>query len=218
MGLVLGALMLAVPFVGIVGLILWVAGRRRDFLRAREQAATQVGWFPAPPNPWLSDVAAGIFQRGRPGVMVTGDFRGRGMCALDYTYTTSNGKTTTTHQVHLVALNLPVALPALTVTRDSKLRRVFGGPDVELESQAFNDAFRVNCPDARFASAVLHPRMMEWQFFNPGLQWLFAGNALVSWGSGSWVVPDVQARLEAMNSLIDLIPPFVLRDYGQPRY
>ena len=191
-------------------------------LGSRAHGAAQLGWFPAPPNPWLAEVAANLFQRGKPGEMVAGDFRGRGMCALDYSYTTttSNGQTTTTttHQVHVVALNLPVALPALTVTADSKLKRVFGGRDLELESKAFNDAFRIHCADDRYASAVLHPRMTEWLLFNPGLEWQVAGNALVSWGIGSWAVPDVLARLEAMNRLIDLIPPFVLRDYGQPMY
>jgi hypothetical protein len=33
-----------------------------------------------------------------------------------------------------------------------------------------------------------------------------------------WTLPDVLARLEAMNGVIDRIPPFVLRDYGQPVY
>jgi hypothetical protein len=87
-----------------------------------------------------------------------------------------------------------------------------------LESKAFNDAFRITCADNRYASAVLHPRMMEWMLFNPGLRWQVAGNALVSWGSGLWTLPDVLARLEAMNGVIDRIPPFVLRDYGQPVY
>ncbi|MFC5267460.1 hypothetical protein ACFPJ1_35550 [Kribbella qitaiheensis] len=208
-----------VPFAAIIGLVLWAAGRRRDFLRARAHAAAQYGWFQVPPSPWLSEVAGRVYQRGRPGEMVAGDFRGRGMCALDYTYTTtsSNGETTTTttHQVHLVALNLPVALPPLTLTKDSGFKRMFGGRDLELESKAFNDTFRISCADDRYAHAVLHPRMMEWMLYNPGLEWQFAGNALVSWGTGSWTVPDTLARLEAMNRLIDLIPPFVLRDYGR---
>ncbi|MDX6236850.1 MAG: hypothetical protein QOG10_1665 [Kribbellaceae bacterium] len=68
------------------------------------------------------------------------------------------------------------------------------------------------------ASAVLHPRMMEWMLVNPGLRWQLAGNVLVSWGTGLWTLPDVLARLEAMNGVIDRIPPFVLRDYGQPVY
>jgi hypothetical protein len=147
--------------------------------------------------------------------MFAGDYRGRGMCALDYFYTTSNGKTTQTHNVHLVALNLPTALPPLTVSKDSALQRAFSN-DIELESQVFNDAFRIDCADQRYASAVLHPQLMEWMLANPGLEWQLAGNALVSWGYGAFTAPDVQARLEAMTGVIDRIPRFVLQDYGTP--
>ena len=86
---------------------------------------------------------------------------------------------------------------------------MFGGRDLELENKAFNDAFRIDCADDWFASAVLHPRMMEWMLFNH-LEWQFAGNARLL---GPRVV---LARLEAMTGLIDRIPPYVLRDYGQP--
>jgi len=51
--------------------------------------------------------------------------------------------------------------------------------------------------------------------FNPGLEWQFAGHALVSWGTGTFVVADLFLRLEAMAGVIDRVPPFVLRDYGQ---
>jgi len=212
-------LMLLVGAVVIVGLTLLIIGlqkRQRIAMRQRADAMAYNGWYLAPPNPWLADVAAALFTRGRPGEMFAGDYRGRGMCALDYTYTTSNGKTTQTHHVHLVALNLPAALPPLTVSRDSALRRAFGN-DIELESKLFNDTFRIDCADQRYASAVLHPQLMEWMLANPGLEWQFAGNALVSWGTGQFTAPDVLARLHAMVGVIDRIPPFVLRDYGVAR-
>jgi hypothetical protein len=59
---------------------------------------------------------------------------------------------------------------------------------------------------------------MECMLLNPALEWRIAGNALVAWGTGAFAVPDVVARLEAMSRVIDLIPPFVLRDYGQPAF
>jgi hypothetical protein len=212
--LLFGGLVVAAFVVLIVALV----KNRQDFLRRRAAEAAQFGWFPAPPNPWLIKVAARLFQRGRPGEMFVGDFRGRGLCVLEYTYTTSSDDSQRTVTVHVVALNLPVALPPLTLTKDSGLKRMFGGRDLELELAAFNDAFRVSCADDRYASAVLHPRMMEWMLFNRGLEWQFAGNALVSWGHGSFTVRDVLARLEAMAGLIDRIPPYVVRDYGRPTY
>jgi hypothetical protein len=215
-------LIVTIPIVTVIALALHFAARRRDFLKARAYGAAQLGWYPAPPSPWLVEVAAGLFPRGNAGEMLTGGFRDRGVCVLDYSYTTTsvNGQgqtTSTTHDCHLVALSLPVALPPLALDAESKLARL-SGRDLELESKAFNDAFRITCADNRYASAVLHPRMMEWMLFNPGLRWQLAGNALVSWGSGPWTLPDVLARLEAMNGVIDRIPPFVLRDYGHPVY
>ncbi|GAA0621826.1 hypothetical protein GCM10009534_66400 [Kribbella sandramycini] len=197
---------------GTLALLAYVK-RRREALQQRAHAMAQYGWFPAPPSPWLAEVAARLYTNGAPGEMFAGDFRGRGLCVLEYRYTTSNGKSSQTHTVHLVALNLPAALPPLTVSHDSALRRAFSA-DIELESQAFNDAFRVDCQDQRYASAVLHPRLMEWMLANPALEWQLAGNALVSWAYGAFAIPDLLARLEALQGVLDRIPPFVLRDYG----
>jgi hypothetical protein len=209
------ALLLLLIVLGLVALlvvsivVIYKNGRAK--LRRRAAEAARSGWIPAPPNPWLMDVAGRLFSYGRPGEMFAGDFRGRGMCVLDYTYSTggANGQVQT-RVAHVVALNLPVALPPLTLTKES----VFSGRDQELENTAFNDKFRIDCQDERFASAVLTPRMMEWMLFNGGLEWQFAGNALVSWGHGSFTVQDVTARLEAMHGLIECISPYVFRDYG----
>ncbi|MFI7068244.1 hypothetical protein ACIBL3_45175 [Kribbella sp. NPDC050124] len=182
-------------------------------LRRRAAEAAQSGWVLAPPNPWLMDVAARLFTYGEPGEMFAGQFRGRGMCVLDYVFSTAGANGQVQRRiVHVVALNLPVPLPPLTLTKE----RVLGGGDQEFENQAFNDRFQVDCADDRFASAVLTPRMMEWMLFNGGLEWQVAGNALVSWGDNRFVVRDVLARLEAMEGVIERIPPQVFRDYAPP--
>jgi hypothetical protein len=76
----------------------------------------------------------------------------------------------------------------------------------------------VTCDDSAYASAVLTPPVREWLLRNPTLEWRLTGNTLISWGTGRFVIADVQARLEAMSRLVELIPPVVLRDYGQPVY
>ncbi|WP_350281346.1 hypothetical protein [Kribbella sp. HUAS MG21] len=205
-------------FGGMAVLLVVLLRRRREALRQRAAHVASVGWYPVPPSPWLLQVAANLSKEGAPGESYAGEYRGRGMCVLDYTYVTSNGKTTQTHTVHLVAVTLPVALPPLTVMHESGLRRMFRGRDLELENDRFNEWFRVECDDDRYGSAVMHPRMMECVLHNPGLEWQIAGNAFVTWGTGGFAVPDVFARLEAMSRLVDLIPPFVLRDYGGPAF
>ncbi len=213
------SLLFPVVFIGaMTWLIVWSVRRRRARLRQRAAQVASVGWYPVPPSPWLAQIAANLFREGQPGETYAGVYQGRGLCVLDYTYVTSNGKSTQTHTVNLVALTLPVALPPLTVMHESGLRRMFRGSDLELENQLFNDQFRVECVDDRYGSAVMHPRMMECVLFNPGLEWQIAGNAFVSWSADGFAVPDVLARLDAMTRLIDLIPPFVLRDYGQQTF
>lgn len=211
------ALSLLLPLAmvaGLIWLVVWSGRRARARALQRFAQVQSVGWYPIPPNPWLVQVAANMFRDGDPGETYAGVYAGRGLCVLDYSYVTSNGKTTQTHRVNLVALTLPVALPPITVMRENGLRRMLRGSDLELENTQFNEQFRVECLDDRYGSAVMHPRMMECQLRNPGLQWQIAGNAFVSWSSESFAVPDVFARLDAMTHLIDLLPPFVLQDYG----
>ena len=45
--------------------------------------------------------------------------------------------------------------------------------DIELESEDFNRAFTVSCPDRKFASDVLHPRMMEFLLQHRALAFRF---------------------------------------------
>src|SRR5690348_7528019 len=109
-------IIISVSVLGVLAAVAvaWGAARqrrRRDFLRQRAEAMAQHGWYPAPVSPWLAEVAGRIFAKGHPSEMFAGDFRGQGLCVLEYLYSTSNGKTTQTHLVHIVALNLPVALP-----------------------------------------------------------------------------------------------------------
>jgi hypothetical protein len=216
---VLGLLIPLLLIAGVSWLVVWSVRRRRAAAMQRAAQVAAVGWIQVPPNPWLLQVAANLFPAsGDPGMTYAGEFRGRGLCVFDYTYVTSNGKTQQRHTVHLVALSLPVSLPPFTLMHETGLRRAFMGRDLELENQAFNDRFRIECPDDRYASAVMHPRMMECVMHNPGLEWLIAGNAFVSWGHDGFEVPDVLARAEAMTQLIDLIPRFVLSDYGQPTF
>ncbi|MFB6726465.1 DUF3137 domain-containing protein [Kribbella sp. NPDC056345] len=192
--------------VGGVAIIVVRRRRRRAAIRRRAAVMGSHGWALAPAEPSLVALAGRLTIRGRATQMFTGDFRGRELRVLDYEFTARRGPA----PVHLIALTLPVALPQLTVSKDSALP----GRDFELESQSFNEQFRVQADDQRFASAVLQPRLMEWMLQNPDLRWHLAGNALVSWGYGEVAPTDILARLEAMAGVIDRIPPFVLTDYG----
>ncbi|MFD7155713.1 hypothetical protein ACFV9C_13990 [Kribbella sp. NPDC059898] len=209
---------LALIAAGVIALVERGNRRRRALLMWRAAQVSASRWYPVAPDQWLLRVAHHLFpgQPGRLGETCGGQWNGRGMRVFDYNYVVSNGKSQSTLTGNLVVLTLPVALPQLTVRRESGVLRTLRHHGLELENQQFNERFRVDCFDDRYGSAVMHPRMMECVLCNPGLQWHIAGNAFVTWSTGSFVVPDVFARLQAMTQLIDLIPPFVLRDYGRP--
>jgi hypothetical protein len=61
--------------------------------------------------------------------------------------------------------------PVIRVTRERKLDKVaqkLGLPDIELESEAFNRLFVVQCEDRRFATTLLDPQMMEFLLHTEG--------------------------------------------------
>ncbi|GAB3948095.1 hypothetical protein GCM10029976_078560 [Kribbella albertanoniae] len=201
---VLVILLLATVFVGVV----LVDGyrRRRRALVYRAALMAWNGWSPAPPDPRLVAFGTLLGLQGQPTQMFTGDFRGRRLFILYYEF----GSTEESPEACLIALRLPGALPPLTVSEDVPMERVLG-EDIELESQAFNDKFRVQGYTRRFASAVLQPRLMEWMLLNP-LRWHVAGNMLVTWGHHELTGAEITARLETLAGVIDRIPPFVFRD------
>lgn len=185
--LIIVMLSLAVPLIAIVLLVVHLMEKRQEFLHARVQAVARFGWAWVPPSPWLADVAAGIFKPGRADAMVAGAFRDRQVCCLDYSYETtstdSEGRmTTSTTQCHLVAVNLPSALPPLTLSGESRLVRLFAGRDLEVGNPAFDEQFRINCLDARYASAVLHPQMMELMLACP---WMNGTSRATRWCPGA---------------------------------
>jgi hypothetical protein len=61
--------------------------------------------------------------------------------------------------------------PVVHVSKERVLDKIAQGlglPDIELESEEFNRLFRVQCEDARFATALLDPRMMEFLLTTAG--------------------------------------------------
>ena len=105
--------------------------------------------------------------------MVTGTQDGRPFVAFDYVYYTTETSTDAqghsssrevSHTYGVVALTVGVAFPPLEVAPEGFVSRIVGrltDHDIDLESEDFNRAFTVSCPDRKFASDILHPRMME---------------------------------------------------------
>jgi len=146
---------------------------------------------------------------------------GRTFCSFLYTYVVSSGKSSTTVMRTVVMVRLPATLPALSVTPErigDKLQKFFGGQDIELESDEFNQRFRIKSPVEAFAYGVLHPRMMEW-LMGPAsglVPFRIEGPDLLCWREG---VPDyatLDGQLAAMCDFVDQIPQGVFEQYAAP--
>lgn len=148
----------------------------------------------------------------RTSYVITGTHRGAAFVAFEYRYTESEGDSSTTRRFTVVALDLPAARPRLQVTRETGMSRFlgrFGFRDLQLESEQFNDTFRIDTDDDRFAYDVLHPRMMEWLLAGARAPFRFDGGQLLAWRPGPVEPEEVVALLGCACDIRDRVPSFV---------
>ncbi|MEK8226207.1 hypothetical protein NKG05_09255 [Oerskovia sp. M15] len=116
-------------------------------------------------------------------------------------------------------LFLHSSLPVLQLTPEglgARLAKVFGGQDIQFESEGFNRAWRVESSDLRFAHDVLHPRIMhrllEPDFARRNLR--IEGDAILGWTGGRTVEDNVFPLLSRLVVVADAIPDHVWLDRG----
>ncbi len=212
--------------VAVVAFVGWLqAKRRREGMAAY---AASRGWTYVEDDPSLLDRFEGApFGEGhdrRAFNVLRGTDRDRPAVVFDYEYVTTStstdaeGHTKTedhTHSFSVVAVNAGAVMPALSVTPEGMFSRFFGrltNSDIELESEDFNRAFRVTCPNRRFASDVLHPRMMEMLLQWPDLAWRFDADSLLAVRDGGQDTAEIEARLSALDAILDQVPDFVWKE------
>jgi hypothetical protein len=113
-----------------------------------------------------------LFQRGDGrGIenVVFGPWQELQVIAFDYWYyeESSDGKTTskTYHRFDCVLVPIEADCVRLQIAPEtffSKLASALSFRDRQFESEAFNDAFKVACDDAKFSNDFIDARMMQW--------------------------------------------------------
>lgn len=224
-------------FGGFVVLVIVVAAVSIYAQKKRREAfatlAARHGWsYVQRDDRWAETFNGPPFHAGhgrRAENIIGGTYEGRTFVAFDYSYRTTssstdaNGNHTThdeTHRFAVAALQLECTFPALHVSPEGFLGRAIGrltNRDIELESEDFNRAFTVTCPERKFASDVLHPRLMETllaQYRN--LDWRFDGAWLLSVDNGSHDIDTTLWSLKALGTIVSTVPEFVWQDRGRP--
>jgi hypothetical protein len=217
------AAFLAVAVLAVVFSYL-AAKKRREAMLA---FATSRGWRFEADQPLLVDRFSGPpfglgFGRRAYNVLY-GSHEGRDLVSFDYEYKTqtTNGKQTTTHTHRFSVLGLSMGVPMvpLSVDPENFLDRFVGrltGNDIDMESEDFNRAFTVSCPDRKFASDVLHPQMMEFLLQHRQLGWRFEQDSMLVIASGARTPEQIDATIAVMDGISDRVPEFVwLRLKGQ---
>jgi hypothetical protein len=69
----------------------------------------------------------------------------------------------------------------------------------------------VTCPDRKFASDILHPRMMEFLLAHPDSSFRFDRSWILSVESGRTDIEEVEPRLALIDTVVDNVPDFVWR-------
>jgi hypothetical protein len=210
--------------VAVVYLSYLAAKKRRE---AMATYAAGRGWRFEAEQPLLVDRFGGPpfglgFGRRAYNVLY-GSHEGRDLVSFDYEYKTqtSNGKQTTTqvHRFSVLGLSMGIFMPPLRVDPESFLDRFVGrltGSDIDLESEEFNRAFTVSCPDRRFASDVLHPQMMEFLLAHRQVGWRFEQDSMLMVAQGQRTPAQIDATIQVMDGITDRVPEFVwLRLKGQ---
>ncbi len=213
----------------VIVVVSFVSAKKRR--EALSLLASQRGWlFVARDDRWVDRFDGAPFGLGHDRQalnVLTGAYDGRPFVAFDYRYSTTEtstdaqGHTQTHTEVHpysVLGLHAGASFPDLSVTPEGFFGRMVGrltNTDIELESEAFNRAFTVTSPDRKFATDVLHPRMMEYLLQIPDRGWMFREGWLLAVRPGRHSVEQMDGRLGDLDGILDRIPDFVWKSGGE---
>jgi hypothetical protein len=118
-----------------------------------------------------------------------------------------------------VTVNLPTFFPTLEVRPAGSMRsalrgKEYGLPLVRFESADFNARFSVQSPDAKFASDLMTPRLMQDLMAAPPLNWRIMACYLVSWSNSPLTASQIMSTVPTLRLILDAIPGFVIADHA----
>lgn len=161
--------------------------------------------------------------------LVEGTYRGAPFLAFEYTYYTESTSTDaqgrqqtrrTNHTFDVAVLRLAAAVPDLSLRPEGALARfvdALTGWDIDLESDAFNRAYRLDCSDRKFAFDTFHARTMEFLVARPGTAFEIVGGDVLLARPSRALDPEIWGPGEPFDTVLTVlhgIPDFVWQDRG----
>lgn len=151
----------------LIGAVVWGAYRYRELQRAKLRAIAaahglQVDVSTKRPPKLDFD----LFDTGSSKRVDAQMWRaGEQDSVFQYRYTTGSGDNSSTYTFTAALIEVPFLAPHLTISTEnlwSRMKRIVGLRDIELESPEFNERYQVRCSDDRFAITLLDPPTIAW--------------------------------------------------------
>lgn len=213
MGIFVAVSLLAIPFIRRTN-------KKREAEDRRFAAHHRLSYQPVDETlaglSWHKPFGVGRSRKGHR--VFRGIYRNRHLVFGEYYYETGSSQGSTEHVYQVVAVSTPTSRPFLDITQEtagSKFLAMLGSRDLQLESQAFNDRFKIDTDSERFAYDVLSPRNMEWLLADVRANmyhYRFEGQWLMTMRSGGLVKKEVFFYADFLNDLVDIVPDFVWRN------
>jgi hypothetical protein len=111
-----------------------------------------------------------------------------------------------------------LSFPWLTIRPEhagDKVRSAVGLADINFESEEFSKRFHVMSDNRKFASDMLHPRMMEHLLAHPGWGIEVAGPVVIIHNGRQWKPADYRQAFETLTGFLELVPRFVWKERGE---
>ena len=141
------------------------------------------------------------------------------VCAFDYhcAAPTQHGEPPDHFEFSAVIVDSGLPLKPLAICRESllhKIRNLVGveGQDIDFEFNEFNEAFRVQSPDRRWAFDVLQQSTMEFLLAAPRFSVEFQGSDVIAYRDRTFQPEDFDAALEVITGVLDRLPGYLLKD------
>ncbi len=155
--------------------------------------------------------------------VASGAYRNREIICFDYQYTVGSGNDSRVYGFTCLLVKAVFAWPELVVhahaSGDWLQRPLFGGDEVKLESNEFNQQFLVRCPDRKFAYDVLHEKAMQFLLDHMSLLLEARGVSVLFYDcqAGQRDLPDgVTELLDSGCAFLDLLPDYLLKERAGP--
>lgn len=209
-----------VPVVAAVAIGLALAAARRSRQRNAQMAhyAAQRGWRYEPGRPGLPqrlglEPDRGPFSSGVPARnVIEGVVDGWPVIAFDHGHYTGSGDDRRLARTGVVAVNLGVAVPELSLSSQGAVSRFFAslmGTDHVIGDRAFDDRVHIRTTSPQFAGDVLTPQLRTYLLARLHRDWRFLGDNLVTVTPGEHNPQEIEEALGSLTDVLGMIPAHV---------